>query len=240
METQVDEIADGVFRLSTFTYQVAGGFTFNQFLVVGDDALLFHSGPRQMFPAVSAAVAKVLPLERLRWVSFGHWEADESGAMNLWLDAAPQAEVAVGTIGTMLSGNDQADRPPRSLADGEVLDLGGKRVRWIDTPHVPHGWDAGLLFEETTGTLLCGDLFTQTGDKAATEDDIVGPAAGLEDMMSATSLTPKTAPTIRGLADLGPSTLALMHGPSFAGDCAGALRALADDYDVRLQKAIAG
>jgi flavorubredoxin len=181
-----------------------------------------------------------MPVEELRWVSFGHWEADESGALNDWLEAAPKAELAVGTIDTMLSGNDQAIRPPRSLADGEVLDLGGKRVRWIDTPHVPHGWDAGLLYEETTGTLLCGDLFTQGGDKAATEADIVGPAAGLEDMMNATSLTPRTAPTIRGLADLRPSTLALMHGPSFTGDGSAALRALADDYDVRLQKALAG
>ena len=240
METKVNEIADGVYRLSTLTDAVPGGFTFNQFLVRAEQPLLFHAGLRGLFPSVSGAVATVMPVEQLRWISFGHWEADESGAMNLWLEAAPRAEVAVGTIGTMLSGNDQADRPPRSLAQGEVLDLGGKRVRWIDTPHVPHGWDAGLLFEETTGTLLCGDLFTQTGDKAATEDDIVGPASGLEDMMSATSLTPNTAPTIRGLAELGPSTLALMHGPSFTGDCAAALRALADDYEVRLQKALAG
>src|SRR2546423_9124611 len=144
METQVDEIADGVFRLSTFTYQVAGGFTFNQFLVVGDDALLFHSGPRQMFPAVSAAVAKVLPLERLRWVSFGHWEADESGALNLWLEAAPHAEVAVGTLGTLISGTDQASRSPRPpLADGEVLHLGRKRLPWGGTPHLPPRWGAG-------------------------------------------------------------------------------------------------
>src|SRR5438270_4082287 len=227
METQVEEIAAGVYRLSTFTDAVAGGFTFNQFLVAGEEPLLFHSGPRQMFPLVSAALAKVVPLERLRWLSFGHWEADESGALNDWLGAAPNAELAVGTIDTMLSGNDQAIRPPRSLADGEVLDLGGKRVRWIDTPHVPHGWDAGLLYEETTGTLLCGDLFTQGGDRATTEGDIVGPAAGLEDMMSATSLTPRTAPTIRSLAELSPSTLALMHGPRFAGDCAASLRALA-------------
>ncbi len=140
----------------------------------------------------------------------------------------------------MLSGNDQAVRPPRSLADGEVLDIGGKRVRWIDTPHVPHGWDAGVLFEETTGTLLCGDLFTQVGATAITDGDIVGPAAALEDMMSATALTPVTAPTIRRLANLNPSTLALMHGPSFSGDGASALLALADDYAVRLDKQLAG
>jgi len=240
METKINEIADGIYRLSTLTEAVPGGFTFNQFLVNADEPLLFHTGLKGLFPSVSQAVGSVVPVEQLRWVSFGHWEADESGALNDWLQAAPHAELAVGTIDTMLSGNDQAIRPPRSLADGEVLDLGGKRVRWIDTPHVPHGWDAGLLYEETTGTLMCGDLFTQGGDTATTEGDIVGPAAGLEDMMSATSLTPRTAPTIRSLAELRPSTLALMHGPSFAGDCAASLRALADDYEVRLQKALAG
>jgi len=240
METNVNEIAEGIYRLSTLTEAVPGGFTFNQFLVKGEQPLLFHTGLKGLFPSVSQAVATVMPVDELRWVSFGHWEADESGALNDWLEAAPNAELAVGTIDTMLSGNDQAIRPPRSLADGEVLDLGGKRVRWIDTPHVPHGWDAGLLYEETTGTLLCGDLFTQGGDTAATEGDIVGPAAGLEDIMNATSLTPKTAPTIRGLADLRPSTLALMHGPAFTGDGSAALRALADDYEVRLQKALAG
>jgi flavorubredoxin len=236
METTVTEIADGVYRLSTLTDAVPGGFTFNQFLVSGDQPLLFHTGPKAMFGTVSDAVNTVVPVGTLRWVTFGHWEADESGALNDWLAAAPQAELAVGAIGTMLSGNDQAIRPPRSLADGEVLDLGGKRVRWADTPHVPHGWDAGLLFEETTGTLLCGDLFTQTGDAPTTVGDVVGPAIALEDMMRATSLTPRTAPTIRRLADLRPSTLALMHGPSFSSDAASALLALADHYHARLEK----
>ncbi len=236
METTVTEIADGIYRLSTVTDAVPGGFTFNQFLVNGDEPLLFHTGPKAMFGTVSDAVNTVVPVATLRWVTFGHWEADESGALNDWLVAAPQAELAVGAIGTMLSGNDQAIRPPRSLADGEVLDLGGKRLRWADTPHVPHGWDAGLLFEETTATLLCGDLFTQTGDAPTTTGDLVGPAIGLEDMMRATSLTPRTAPTIRRLADLRPSTLALMHGPSFSGDAASALLALADHYQARLEK----
>ena len=242
METQVDEIAAGVYRLSTFTDAVAGGFTFNQFLVVGDDVLLFHSGPRHMFPAVSAAVAKVIPLERLRWVSFGHWEADESGALNLWLEAAPNAALAVGTLGTLISGADQAARPPRPpLADGEVLDLGGKRVRWADTPHVPHGWDAGVIFEETTSTLFCGDLFTHTGAvPALTEHDVVGPAAAAEDLFGATCLTAATAPTIRRLADLAPRTLGIMHGASFQGNGAAALRALADDYDRRFQASLGG
>ena len=240
METQVDEIAAGVYRLSTFTDQVAGGFTFNQFLVKGDDALLFHTGPRLMFPLVSEAVTKVIPLERLRWVSFGHWEADESGALNLWLEAAPNAEVAVGTLGTLLSGTDQAVRPPRPpLADGEVLDLGGKQLRWIDTPHVPHGWDAGLLFEETTSTLLCGDLMSQTGAvPALTENDLVGPAGAAEDMFGATCLTAATAPTIRRLAGLAPRTLGIMHGASYSGDGAAALEALADDYERRFQQSL--
>jgi len=240
METQVDEIADGVYRLSTFTDGVVGGFTFNQFLVVGDDPLLFHNGPRQMFPSVSAAAAKVVPLDRLRWVSFGHWEADESGALNLWLEAAPKAEVAVGTLGTVISAIDQAIRTPRApLADGDVLDLGGKRVRWIDTPHVPHGWDAGLLFEETTSTLLCGDLFTHTGGgPALTENDVLGPAVAAEDLFRSTCLTAATAPTMRRLAELAPGTLGIMHGASYRGDGAAALHALADEYDRRFQASL--
>jgi len=240
VETQVDEIADGIYRLSTFTDQVAGGFTFNQFLVRGEEPLLFHTGPRQIFPAVSAGLSKVMSLEQLRWVSFGHWEADESGALNLWLEAAPTAELAVGALGTLISGTDQADRPPRPpLADGEVLDVGGRRMRWIDTPHVPHGWDAGLWFEETTSTLLCGDLGTHTGAvPALTENDVVGPAAAAEDMFGATCLTATTAPTIRRLAALAPATLGIMHGSSFRGDCAGALGALADDYERRFRASL--
>jgi flavorubredoxin len=185
-------------------------------------------------------VATVLPVDSLRWISFGHWEADESGAMNQWLRAAPRAEVAVGTLGVLLSARDQADRPPRQLADGEVVDLGGKRARWIDTLHVPHAWDSGLLFEETTGTLLCGDLFTHTGSVAPlTDNDVVGPAVAAEDLFGATALTPQTGSTIRRLAELEPQTLGLMHGASYTGDAAGALRALADDYDRRLTTALA-
>lgn len=238
-ETRVTEIADGIYRLSTLTDAVPGGFTFNQFLVRGDQTLLFHTGPKGLFGPVSDAVRTVVPVETLRWVTFGHWEADESGALNQWLGAAPHAELALGTVGTMLSGTDQAIRPPRPVGDGEVLDLGAKRVRWIDTPHVPHGWDAGVLFEECTSTLLCGDLFTQTGDASTTTGDIVGPAAAVEDMMGATSLTPRTAPTIRRLADLRPATLALMHGPTFSGDGFSALHALADDYQGRLERELA-
>ena len=159
--------------------------------------------------------------------------------MNQWLAVAPQAQVAHGNIGVLVSLNDQADRPPRALADGEVVDLGGKRVRWIDTPHVPHGWDAGVVFEETTGTLLVGDLFTALGDAPALSDaDIVGPAQAAEDAFRATSLTPITAPTIRQLADLEPDTLALMHGPAFTGDTRAALEALADFYEARVLEGV--
>jgi flavorubredoxin len=237
--TVVDEIADGIYRLSTWVPDVAppAGFTFNQFLVAGEEPLLFHTGPRGMFPLVSEAVARVMPVERLRWITFGHVESDECGSMNEWLAAAPQAEIAHGVIGCLVSLNDLADRPPRALADGEVLDLGGKRVRHLDTPHVPHGWEARVLFEETTGTLLCGDLFTQVGKKVTTEDDIVEPAGFAEDLFKASSLAPSSGATVRRLADLAPTTLALMHGPSFSGDCAGALKALADDYDVRVAAA---
>jgi len=158
--------------------------------------------------------------------------------MNEWLAAAPHAEIMHGQTGTLVSLNDMADRTPRILADREVVDLGrGKRIRYIDTPHIPHGWDAGVLHEESTGTLLCGDLFTQIGDASAlTSGDIVGPAIATEDLFHYSSLNPAMGATIRGLASLAPRTLALMHGPAYAGDGAAALRVLADDYDRRVRQ----
>ncbi len=237
MQTTVNEIAPGIYRLSTFVPAIAppAGFTFNQFLVLGDEPLLFHTGPRKMFPLVHAAVNRLLPPERLRWISFGHVEADECGSMNDWLAIAPQAEVAHGDTACSVQLADLADRAPRVLRDREVLDLGGgKRVRYLDTPHTPHGWDAGVLFEESTGTLLCGDLFTQLGGgPALVHGDIVGPAIAAEDLFRYSSLNPAMGTTIRALAQLAPRTLALMHGPAFAGDGGAALRALADDYDRR-------
>jgi flavorubredoxin len=178
METRIDEIAAGIYRLSVYVPDIAppAGFTFNHFLVRADQPMLFHCGLRGMFPALSEAVGRLIPIEELRWIGFGHVEADECGAMNEWLGVAPRAQVVHGATACMVSVNDLADRPPRTLTDGEVLDLGGRRVRYIDTPHVPHGWEAGVLFEETTSTLLCGDLFTHLGDGAAvTDTDIVGP-----------------------------------------------------------------
>ena len=239
METTTTEIADGIYRFSTWVPDVGGpdGFTFNQFLVDADEPLLFHTGLRAMFPLVSAAVGQVTPIDRLRWITFGHVEGDECGSMNEWLAAAPSAEVAHGGVGVAVQLNDLCDRPPRALADGEVLDLGGKRVRHLDTPHVPHGWEARVLFEETTGTLLCGDLFTQLGAKPTTDGDIVEPAVAAEGVFRASSLAPSSGATVRRLADLAPTTLALMHGPSFSGDCVGALKALADDCDARVAAA---
>lgn len=236
MQTRVAEIAAGVYRLSTFVPEVAApaGFTFNQFLITGDEPLLFHTGPRRMFPLIREAAAKIIDPARLRWITFGHYEADECGSMNDWLAIAPHAQIAHGETGCDVSIADQADRPPRPLLDGETIDLGGKRVRYLYTPHTPHGWDAGLLYEETTGTLFCGDLFTQVEDgPALTERDIVGPAILAEDMFAYSTRNPGMGATIRHLADLKPRTLALMHGPAYAGDGAAALRALADDYDRR-------
>lgn len=241
METRVHEIADGIFRLSTHVPQIAppAGFTFCQFLVRGEQPLLFHCGPRGMFPTVSEALRRIIPLDSLRWISFGHLEADECGAMNEWLEAAPRAEIAHGKTACMVSLNDLADRAPRVLADGEVIDLGGKRLRYLDTPHVPHGWDAGLFYEETTGTLLCGDLFTHVGDTpAVTADDILEPAMEAERMFGSTSLCAVTGPTIRKLAALNPRTLGLMHGASFSGDAAALLTGLADFYEERLSEAL--
>lgn len=242
METRISEIADGIYRLSTHVPAIAppAGFTFNQFLILGDEPLMFHTGLRKMFTLNRDALRRIIAPEQLRFIAFGHYEADECGAMNEWLAVAPQAEVAHGQTGCNVSLNDMADRTPRVLQDGEVIDLGGgKRVRYIDTPHTPHGWDAGVMFEESTGTLLCGDLFTQLGNgPALTEGDIVAPAVAAEDLFRYSSLAPGMGSTIRALAKTAPRTLALMHGPSFSGDGAAALLALADDYDKRMRAAM--
>lgn len=234
MNTQIDEIAERIYRFSTFVPEIAApaGFTFNQFVIDAEEPLLFHCGPRTMFPLVSAALATIVPIERLRWISFGHVEADECGSMNLWLAAAPKAQIVHGHTACMVSLNDLADRPPRALANGEVLDIGGRRVRYIDTPHVPHAWESGLIYEEITGTLFCGDLFTQVGQgPAITKDSVVEAAIVAENTFQSTSLTPATGPTIRMLAALKPARLAVMHGSSYAGDCAAMLSELAVYYE---------
>ncbi|MEV3959381.1 MBL fold metallo-hydrolase [Nocardia sp. NPDC050193] len=236
MDIRTDEIADGVYRFSTFVPDVGPtGFTFNQFFVDAAEPLLFHTGMRALFPSVSAAIARIRPVADLRWITFGHVEADESGAMNLFLGAAPHAQVAHGVVGCQVSLDDLADRRPRRLADGEIIDLGDRRIQHFDTPHAPHNWEARVLYEESTGVLFCGDLMTQLGDgPALTGSDLVGPAEVAEDVFHATSLGPAVPAALRRLAELRPTTLAVMHGSSFTGDGSTALRDLATVYENRL------
>jgi flavorubredoxin len=231
METTVNEVGPGIFRLSTHVPGITEhGFTFNQFLLTGDEPFLFHCGQRQLFGTVSEAINRVVPLEKLRWISFGHLEADECGAMNLLLDAAPNAEVIHGGLACMLSLVDMCDRPP-VVAPTDALDIGGHQLRFIATPHVPHNWEAGLWFDETSATLLAGDLLTHTGQcPAVTESDCVAPALAAEELFHATGLTANLGPTLETLAALNPTTLAIMHGSTFTGDGAGQLRSLADGY----------
>lgn len=231
MYTSIDEIAPDIFRLSTLIPDVApGGFSFNQFLVRDDQPFLFHTGMRVLYPSVSEAVSKIIDVADLRWISFGHVEADECGAMNLFLADAPQAEVIHGGVAVMVSLNDLADRPPR-IAGEDALDIGRHKLRFIPTPHVPHGWESGLWFDETTDTLFTGDLFTQIGDTpAVVDDDIVAAALAAEDVFHSTSYSPNLVPTLEMLAALEPTTLAVMHGSSFRGDGSTQLRALAAGY----------
>jgi flavorubredoxin len=240
--TTIAEIADEIFRISTFVPEIGpSGFTFNQFLVRGDEPLLYHTGPRSMCRAVGDAMSQLIQIDTLRWIAFGHVEADECGGMNMFLGHAAGSQVVHGTMGCLVSVNDMANRPPRPLADGEVLEAGGRRFRHIDTPHVPHGWDSAVMFEETSSTLFCGDLFSHLGNgPAVTVADLIGPAEEAETMFAATALTPSTAPTIRALAALKPVTLAIMHGSSFIGDCPTALNQLADCYDARHKSALEG
>lgn len=239
METTTTEVAPDVYRLCTYVDEV--NLVMNQYLVDGEEPLLFHLGQRALFPMVAEAVARVRPLDRLRWLAFGHVEADECGSLNQWLAAAPNAEVAHGALACLVQVGDLADRPPRLLQDGEVIEVGERRVRHVDTPHVPHGWDACLMFEESTSTLLCGDLFTAFGHHPdVTDSDVVGPALAAEELGHPTALTPALAPTLRSLADLRPRTLGLMHGPAYTGDCAEALRELAAGYRERFGAQLRG
>lgn len=229
--TNVHEVAEGIYRLST-PVALPGGhaFSFNQYLIADDEPLLFHTGPRKMFPLVRDALAGVLPVERLRYVAFSHVEADECGALNEWLSAAPQAVPVCGVVGALVSIGDLADRAPRALGDGEVLALGRHSVRWLDAPHLPHGWDCGFLVEERTATLFCGDLFTQGGDgqPAVTESDILKPSEAFRKEMDYFSHTKNARALLERLAATNPTTLACMHGSAWRGDGAGLIRALAD------------
>lgn len=232
MKTDVSEVAPGIHRISTFHPDYS--LQFNQFVVAADEPCLVHTGMRRMFESTLAGVRQVLDPARLRWIGFSHFEADECGALNEWLALAPTATPVCSVVGALVSVNDFADRPARALTDGEVLALGPHRLRFLATPQLPHGWDAGLFYEETTRTLFCSDLFTQLGDPAPlTETDVVGTATdairggALGPLANDLPYTPYTDATLERLAALAPGTLATMHGSAFRGDGASALRALA-------------
>ena len=227
--TRLDEIADGIYRISTPFAAVPGGFSFNQYLVLDDEPLLFHTGLRRTYPYLREALAHVMPIEKLRWIGFSHFESDECGALNLLLAEAPRATAVCSAVAAMVSVEDFADRPPRALADGERLPLGRHAVRWIDAPHVPHGWETGFLMEESTRTLLCGDLFTQggTGETALTESDILGPSEAFRRPMDYYSHSARAGPILETLAACEPTTLACMHGSAWRGDGGALLRELA-------------
>jgi flavorubredoxin len=227
--TNVFEIAPDIYRINTpVGLPGAGEFSFNQYLVVDDAPLLFHTGLRGLFPVVSEAIAAVMPIEKLRFVGFSHFESDECGALNPFLAVAPQAVPVCGQVAALVSVNDYADRAPRALADGEELDLGRHRLRWFDTPHLPHGWECGLMMDMTTRTFFCGDLFTQGGGGAValTESDILEPSEAFRAPMDYFSHAPNTTAMLERLAREAPTTLAAMHGSAWRGDGAALLREL--------------
>lgn len=226
--TRIDEIAEGIFRISTPVQIPGGGFTFNQFLIVDEDPLLFHTGPRKLFPLVHEAVETVLPARKLRYIGFSHYEADECGSLNEWLAAAPKSVPLCGAVAAMVSVDDVADRPARALQDGERLALGEHSVKWHDAPHLPHGWECGFLMEESTRTMFCGDLFTQPGDHHApvTESDVLEPSEAFRGQFDYYSHTTRAGELIEKLAADAPTLLACMHGSSWRGDGAALLRAL--------------
>jgi flavorubredoxin len=228
--TRIDEIDDGIYRVSTPVTAVPGGFSLNQYLVTDDEPLLFHTGPRGLFSEVRTAIARVLPFEKIRHVAFSHYEQDESGALAEMLAAAPQARAVCSRVGAMVGNADVAGREPRGLADGETLVTGRRKLRWVDAPHVPHGWDCGFLFDESSRVLFCGDLFTQPGlgEAPCTEGDILGPSEAFRKQMDYWAHAPSTRATLEKIAATAPRTLACMHGSAWRGDGAKLIRALAD------------
>lgn len=229
--TNIQQVADGIYRISTPVPLPNGqAFSFNQYLLVDDAPLLFHTGPRQLFPLVRDAVAAVLPVERLRYIGLSHFEADECGSLNQWLALAPQAQPLCGQVAAMVSVGDVADRAPRALADGERLMLGRHQIQWFDTPHVPHGWECGMLMDLTTQTFFCSDLFTQggRGETALMQGDLLGPSEDFRRPMDYYAHAPHTGAVLRRLAEQQPTTLACMHGSAWQGDGGMLLRQLAE------------
>jgi flavorubredoxin len=225
----VDEVAAGIYRISTPLEVIPGGFTFNSYLVADEEPLLFHTGYRSLFATTLEAIRKVMPVEKLRWIGGSHFEGDEFGALNDLLAAAPQSTPFGTEIGVLTSINDFANRPARGLGDGEEFSIGSRRMKWLYTPHVPHGWDCGILFDLSTKTLLCGDLFTQAGAglPAVTESEILTASEGMRQMMDYYAHATSTTAILDRLASLNPAMLACQHGSAYRGDGAALLRELA-------------
>ncbi|HET7102707.1 MAG TPA: MBL fold metallo-hydrolase [Terracidiphilus sp.] len=226
--TRVDEVEAGIYRICTPMDVIPGGFTFNSYLIVDDEPMLFHAGYRKLFPTTLEAIRAVIPAEKLRWIGGSHFEGDEFGALNDLLEASPHASPFGTEIGVLTSLNDYAVRPARGLADGEEFSIGGRRMKWLYTPHVPHGWDCGILFDLSTRTLLCGDLFTQPGADApaVTEHEVLTASEAMRGMMDYYAHATSTSAILERLAGLEPELLACQHGSAYRGDGAELLRAL--------------
>lgn len=237
--TNVHEIADGIYRINTPVQLPGGAFSFNQYLIADEEPMIFHTGLRRMFGFVREAIAAVLAPEKLRYVGLSHFEADECGALNEFLAIAPLSVPVCGHIAAMVSVNDVADRPAHALGDGETLNLGRHALRWFDVPHLPHAWECGLLIDDTTRTLFCGDLYTQpgAGKDALVESDILGPSEAFRGGLDYFAHSPHTHAMLERLANEAPATLACMHGSAWRGDCAALLRALAKTLAVQESKA---
>jgi flavorubredoxin len=227
--TRVDEVAAGIYRICTPLDVIPGGFTFNSYLIADDEPLLFHAGYRKIFPLTLEAIKKVIPVEKLRWIGGSHFEGDEFGALNDFLTVAPGATPFGSEIGVLTSLNDFASRSARGFGDGEEFSIGSRRMKWFYTPHVPHGWDCGILFDLSTKTLLCGDLFTQPGASmpAVTESEVLTASEGMRGMMDYYAHATSTTAILERLAVLNPSMLACQHGSAYRGDSAALLRELA-------------
>ncbi len=226
--TRVDEVAPDIFRINTPLTHVPGGFSYNQYLIRDDQPLLFHTGSRKLFATTAKAVATVVPLEKLRYIGLSHYEADECGAINQFIAAAPNATPFCSKIAAMVALNDQADREPKPMVHGDTIDLGRRKVQWVDAPHLPHGWECGYLFEQTSKTLFCGDLFTQPGfgETPVTTNDILGPSEAFRHRFDYFSHTRDVDSLIERLAGLAPTTLGCMHGSAWQGDGGALLREL--------------
>lgn len=230
--TRIDEMVPDIYRISTSISQevIPGGFSFNQYLIVDKMPLLFHTGPLQLFPAISQAVAKVIPVKSLSFIAFSHFEADECGSLNEWLKVASDAVPLCGQIAAMLSINDIAMRSPKIMSDLEQVSLGKHNVQWLDAPHLPHGWDCGFLFETTSKTLFCGDLFTQPGadHKPVTEEDILESSEIMRQTMDYYAHGNNQRQLFEKLANTHPKVLACMHGSAWKGNGFQLINALAD------------